>query len=100
MKKRFAVVALLGLAFSLLIFCQSKQVTSAKVYMQQEKWDKAIEQLELAVQLYPNDAEAHYLLGKGYAVRGEREKMNEMFDQSLKLSPKFEQQIKAIREKY
>ena len=100
MKIRLTVFALIGLVVLLLLACQSKQVISAKVYLEQEEWDKAIEQLEQAVQLYPTDAEAYYLLGKAYANQGEREKMNEVFDQSLKLSPKFKQQIKAIREKY
>ena len=99
-------VALLGLALllavgaTLLVGCQSKEVTSAKVYIQQDDWDKAIEQLKMAVKLYPNDPEAHYLLGEGYAMKGDYEGMNREFDASLAISPKFEKQIKATREKY
>lgn len=80
--------------------CQTKEVTSAKVYIQQDDWDKAIEQLEQAVKLYPNDPEAHYLLGEGYAVKGDYEAANREWEASLAISPKFEQQIKASREKY
>ena len=102
MKSRFALVVLAVVNISVVLFfaCQTKEVTSAKVYIQQDNWEKAIEQLEMAVKLYPNDEEAHYLLGEGYGNQGEWVKMNEMFDKSLAISPKFEQQIKSVREKY
>ncbi len=101
MKKTYFVIVFLifGFLVLFLIYCQPKEVTSSKVYMEQERWDKAIEQLEEAAQLYPNDAEVYFLLGKAYAHQGRREKMNEMFNKSLSISPKFEQKIKAIREK-
>jgi tetratricopeptide (TPR) repeat protein len=91
---------LLSVATVLFIACQSKEVTSAKVYIQQDNWDKAIEQLQQAVQLYPQDAEAHYFLGEGYATRGEWALMVQEFDNSLAVGPKFEPQIKSAREKY
>ncbi|MDZ7372866.1 MAG: tetratricopeptide repeat protein [candidate division KSB1 bacterium] len=91
-------LALIGvLAF---VGCQTKEVTSAKVYIQQDDWDKAIEQLQMAVKMYPNDPEAHYLLGEGYAVKGDYDGMNREFEASLAISPKFEPQIRASREKY
>jgi tetratricopeptide (TPR) repeat protein len=97
MAATFALVAVSLLAF---VGCQTKEVTSAKVYIQQDDWDKAIEQLQAAVKLYPNDPEAHYLLGEGYAVKGDYDGMNREFQASLAISPKFEQQIRASREKY
>ena len=84
----------------LLLGCQSKEVTSAKVYIQQDDWPKAIEQLEQAVSLYPNNPEAHYLLGEGYAWKREWAKMNEMFDKSLAIGPQFEAQAKNTRERH
>lgn len=83
-----------------LVACQSKELTSAKVYIQQDQWDKAIEQLEMAVENYPDDAEAHYLLGEGYASKGKYEAMNEQYEQSLELSDEFAQLIAASRDKY
>lgn len=101
MKSKIAVVALASIAlFVVLIGCQTKEVTSAKVYIQQDNWDKAIEQLEQAATLTPNDPEVFRLLGEGYGNRGEWVKMNEMFDKSLAISPKFEIDIKGMREKY
>jgi tetratricopeptide (TPR) repeat protein len=102
MKIRIPAAGLaLALAVSVSFWaCQSKEVTSAKVYIQQGDWDKAIEQLELAVQSYPEDPEAHYLLGRGYGEKGKFKEMNEEFDKSLALSPKFADRIRVTREKY
>jgi len=94
------VVLILVCAVALMLGCQSKEVTSAKVYIQQDDWPKAVEQLEQAVALYPNDAEAHYLLGEGYAWKGEWAKMNEMFEKSLAIGPRFEAQVKNTRERH
>lgn len=103
MRKRLAVSNILLLGFVvlsiILIGCQPKEVTSAKVYMQQENWAKAIEQLTHAAELYPYNAEVFYLLGKAYVNTGDKDKMNEMFNKSLEISPVFSQKIKSIREK-
>ncbi|HOT98147.1 MAG TPA: tetratricopeptide repeat protein [bacterium] len=80
--------------------CPTKEVTSAKVYISQNNWDKAIEQLEQAIQITPKDPEAHYLLGEGYGNKGMWDKMNQMFNASLALAPTFATQIKNTREKY
>ncbi|MBN1481499.1 tetratricopeptide repeat protein [candidate division KSB1 bacterium] len=100
MKSRFVVLAFVLLSIGLFFMaCQTKEVTSAKVYIQQDNWDKAIEQLEMAVSMYPNDAEAHYLLGEGMAQKQNWERMNDMFDKSLAIAPTFEAQIKNTRDK-
>ncbi len=100
MKSRFMVLAVVILSLAILFMaCQTKEVTSAKVYIQQDNWDKAIEQLEMAVNMYPTDAEAHFLLGQGMAEKRNWEKMNEMFDKSLAIAPTFEAQIKNIIDK-
>lgn len=103
MRKRLAVSNFLligSMVLSIiLIGCQPKEVTSAKVYMQQKNWAKAIEQLTKAAEFYPYDAEVFYLLGKAYANTGDKDKMNEMFNKSLEISPAFSQKIKSVREK-
>ena len=93
-----ALIAIVGL--SVMWACQPKEVTSAKVYIQQNDWDKAIEQLEAAVAVTPENAEAQYLLGQGYGKKGRFEDMNRAFDASLAAANTFEQQIKFEREKY
>jgi len=100
MKLRLLAMTVLMLSIVFIFAaCQTKEVTSAKVYIQQDNWDKAIEQLEQAVELYPADAEAHYLLGEGMAQQLNWERMNEEFEKSLKNAPTFEMQIKNTREK-
>lgn len=94
------LVSVLLIAMLTLFGCQSKELTSAKVYIQQEDWDKAQEQLELAVKLYPNDAEAHALLGEAYGRKGEFAKMAEEFEASLAVSPTNEQKISYLKDKY
>ena len=94
-----AVLLMISGSIILLVGCQSKEVTSAKVYIQQDDWDKAKEQLEQAVTLYPNDPQAHFLLGEVYAREDNWEKMNEEYNKSLKIGPQYEIQIKNSREK-
>lgn len=100
MKSRLLAMAVLMIGIVVVFTaCQTKEVTSAKVYIQQDNWEKAIEQLEIAVNLYPGDAEAHYLLGEGMANQENWERMNEEFDKSLKAAPTWEMQIKNTRDK-
>jgi len=80
--------------------CQPKEITSAKIYIQGDRWDKAQEQLEKAVELDPDNPEAHYLLGQAYARSGRFKDMNREFELSLMVSNKFEKPILAEREKY
>jgi len=90
----FALLALFSVGLIVLIGCQSKEVTSAKVYIQQDDWDKAIEQLEIAVETYPSDAEARMLLGRGYGKQGKFAQMMEQFNAALATGPAFENDIK------
>ncbi|MBN1350748.1 tetratricopeptide repeat protein [candidate division KSB1 bacterium] len=91
-----AIVLSVGIFF--LMSCQTKEVTSAKVYIQQDDWDKAIEQLEQAVQLYPNDMEAHYLLAQGYGKQGKFPEMVREMDASLAIGPQYKADIDKLRQ--
>ncbi|MDZ7724300.1 MAG: tetratricopeptide repeat protein [candidate division KSB1 bacterium] len=100
MKLRYAmpfVVMLLSLAV-LFTACQIKEVTSAKVYIQQDNWEKATEQLEKAVEQYPENAEARYLLGHAYAKDNQWKKMVEQFDAADSLSDEYDQDIQVVRD--
>ncbi|MFQ5824157.1 MAG: tetratricopeptide repeat protein [bacterium] len=83
-----------------LVGCQPKEVTSAKMYIQNYNWDKAIEQLEKAIEAYPNNAEAHFLLGQAYGKKSRYKDMNNEFNLSLEISNKFEQEITAERKRH
>ncbi len=100
-------IGLLVLMVGLLFFgCRSKEVESALIYInQQNDWDKAMEQLHLAVQVNPADVEAHVLLGKGYGHFGDYEKMVEEFASAEKLmagapNAKFQNEINFLKDKY
>ncbi len=97
------IYTLLGsfiLIAALLVGCQPKEITSAKVYRQQKDWDNAIVQLEKAIVAYPTNAEAFFLLGEAYGEKQRWADMSKAFDESLKLDPAFEKDIKYYRDKY
>jgi tetratricopeptide (TPR) repeat protein len=90
-----SVVLLAGLAL-LWAGCQNPALTGAKVYIQQQDWDNARKQLELAVQQEPNNAEAHYLLGRAYGEEGRYEEMVAEFQTSLSISQRWKDDIQRM----
>jgi len=102
MRRVHSILAVSVLLFGMLLLfgCQSKELTSAKVYIQQDDWQKAEEQLKMAVELYPADAEAHRWLGEAYGRTGDFENMNKEFDASLANSPQFADDINSLRTTY
>lgn len=69
-----------------LIGCSSQEYTSAKLYIQNEDWEKANEFLLKALDAEPENPEIPVQVGYHvYGRKGEWEKMNEMFDRALKL---------------
>ena len=97
------IYTLLGsfiLVAALLMACQPKEITSAKVYKQQKDWDNAIVQLEKAIVAYPTNAEAHFLLGEAYGEKQRWADMRKEFDESLKIGPAHANDIKYYRDKY
>lgn len=83
-----------------MIGCQPKEITSAKIYINNGEWERAFEQLKLAVETYPDNAEAHFLLGQAYGYRADFKNMLKQFELSLANSTKFEKEIQAEKEKY
>ena len=80
--------------------CQSSALTAAKLYLQQEEPQKAKDQLVLALETEPQNAEAHFLLGKIYSGEGDYAAMDASFARAADLSPKFESEIDQIRDFY
>ena len=77
--------------------CSSTELTSAKLYIQQKNYDKAIDALQKDVQKNPSSDEGYYLLG---VVLGEKERYTEMIDaynKSLSISNKFSESINASK---
>ncbi len=78
----------------------SVALRSARLYVKQQLWDRALEQLEVAVKGDPMNPEAHFLLGQIYADRDSVDLMNEHFDLVLKVKPKkYDNDINGWRDK-
>ena len=95
MKKSKLILAgllLLGLVFAG-FQCSSTELTSAKLYIQQKNWDKALEVLKEEVQKNPKSDEGYYLMGTVYSELDKTDEMIDAFDKSLAISNKFADKI-------
>ena len=86
------LVLLFGITF-MGFQCSSTELTSARLYIQQKNFDKALEVLQDDVANNPKSDEGYYLMGYVYGEKGEMGKMVESFDQSMSISNKFEKEI-------
>lgn len=75
------------------------EITSAKVYINQQNYDKALEQAKLATEKVPDNAEAWFVLGDSYGYKKMYSEMNDAFKKSLTISPQFKEQIDVRLEK-
>ena len=100
--KRMIVVLAVALVGGIILFtgCQSTAVSSAKVYIQQNNYDAAIEQAQLAIEQEPDNAEAHFVLGNAYGMKSMFREMNDAYTKSLGLSDKHAEEIDHSRLKY
>ncbi len=100
-KRYWMVGSLILVSIFLLIACQSQELTSAKLYIQQQNWNKAEEFLLKAEKTEPQNPEVPFLLGDEiYARQGKWEKMNAAFDRSLAISDQYKTNIQNARMKY
>ena len=98
MRKYVSILALSAMLFGIVAFqCSSTELTSARLYIQQKNYPKAIEVLEQEIAKNPNSAEGFYLLGYVYGEQGDIDKMIENFDKSLKIDKSFESNISDSR---
>ena len=87
-----AVFLVLGLMF-MGSSCGSTEITSAKLYIQQKNYDKALEVLQKEITKNPQSDEGYYLLGYVYGEKGNYADMVSAYDKSLSISKTFEQNI-------
>ena len=88
------------LCAALTLGCQSSTLTAAKLYLKQDQPEKAKDQLISALEIEPQNAEAHFLLGKIYGAEGDYEGMVRLFARSVDLGPKFEVEIEQTQHNY
>ncbi len=85
-KSKFIKIIVFSLMLILLIGCASEELTSAKLYIQQQDWDNAEIYLVKALDVEPTNPEIPYLLGDLiYGRKKDWNKMNEMFDRALSI---------------
>ena len=73
--------------------CSSTELTSAKLYIQQKNYDKALEVLKKDVEKNPQSDEGYYLMGGIYGEKGQYDQMVDAYNKSLGISKKFEKDI-------
>ncbi len=73
--------------------CSSTEITSAKLYIQQKNYDKALDVLQKEVQKNPQSDEGFYLLGVVSAEKEQFEPMIDAWSKSLAISDKFKKDI-------
>jgi tetratricopeptide (TPR) repeat protein len=101
MRRIIISLVIIGITFSLTAFqCTSTDLTSARLYIQQENFDKAKEALLREVQANPKSDEGFYLLGFIAGKEGDVENMLENFDKSLAVSDKWKSDITLARKSY
>jgi tetratricopeptide (TPR) repeat protein len=80
--------------------CASTELTSAKLYIQQKNYDKALEVLKKDVEKNPQDDEGYYLMGTIYGEKGQYSQLVDSYNKSLSISKKFEKDITNQRVHY
>ena len=92
------VLAFLMLSLVLVGYqCGSTEITSAKLYIQQKNYDKAVEVLQKEITKNPKSDEGYYLLGYVQGEQGNFEGMVDSYDKSLAISKNFEKNINDSR---
>ncbi len=77
--------------------CGSTEITSAKLYIQQKNWVKAIDVLQKEISKNPNSDEGYYLLGYVNGEQTDFEAMIQNYDKSLAISQNFAKNINDSR---
>ncbi|TDJ55014.1 MAG: tetratricopeptide repeat protein [Ignavibacteria bacterium] len=80
--------------------CSSTELTSARLYIQQKNFDKAIEVLKKDVANNPKSDEGWFLLGHTYGEVDDIESMIMAYDKSLTISSKFEKEVNNSKNFY
>jgi len=94
MKKLFSLLMILSMVVGFSAFqCSSTELTSAKLYLQQKNYDKAVEALQTEVTKNPKSDEGFYLLGYVLGEQGNVKGMLENFTKSSAISNKFASSI-------
>lgn len=73
--------------FLFIVGCASQYMTAGKVYIQQEEYDKAVEQFNLQLKQNPNDPDAWWWLGMAYTYKKKYEDACQCIDKVAEIAP-------------
>lgn len=100
-KRNFIIYSILLVSLALFGFdCSSTEITSAKLYIQQKQYDKALEALRKEVKTNPKSDEGYYMLGVVYGEKEMYDDMRGAFDSSLAISKKYAKEIDQEKKFY
>jgi len=100
-KEIVILISVLLLVSLIMTTCQSPEVTSAKVYFQQDNIDAAEEQLLIALEKEPQNPEVPFLLATNvYAPRRDWDKVKNMLQKTSKLDPTYADKVNKYTKKY
>jgi len=98
MKKLFVLTSLFAMIFGLMAFqCSSTEMTSAKMYINNNNYEKAKESLQKEIEKNPSSEEAFYLLGFIAGEEGDIPTMLNNFNKATKVGTKFQKDIQQNR---
>ena len=97
-KSKYVIVLAIMATFSFFGYqCSSTEMTSAKLYIQQKNYDKAIESINKEIQKNPNSDEGYFYLGTVYHEKQNYKEMATAFSKSLAISNRFAADISKYR---
>jgi len=100
-RSKLLLAAVLLVGFTITGFeCASTEITSAKLYIQQKNYTKALEALQKEVQKNPKSDEGYYLLGYVDGELGNYKDMVDAYDKSLGISNQFAKNINDAKIHY
>ncbi|MFO7768722.1 MAG: tetratricopeptide repeat protein [bacterium] len=92
LRTMFALVAVAVVA----VGCAPPEITSAKIYINNQDYVNARASLEKAIQTYPDNAEAYKLLGDVDIIERKWELAAQHYGSAAELSPSYRQQVERI----
>lgn len=98
MKRVMSIILLFSIVLGFSAFqCSSTELTSAKLYIQQKNFPKALEALKKEVEKNPKSDEGYYLLGYIQGEQGDIKDMLDSFEKSNAISSNFSSKIEESK---
>jgi len=95
---KLVISCILVVAMGILFWgCQSPEMTSARVYIQQKDYPAALEQVRIAEEKEPTNPDVFFLAGQLYAEMDSLVEMNQAFEKALELDSTLTKEIQNWR---